>query len=78
MDLLIPLVWLANLTLIGYFLLKLRRDFKLSAKRKAFEEDRKERLRQAREARKVQQHNTVNDTEADSVSPIDASQQNPV
>lgn len=78
MDLLIPLVWLANLTLIGYFLLKLRRDFELSAKRKAFEEDRKERLRQVREARKVQQHNTVNDTEADSVSPIDASQQNPV
>ncbi|MEY3047934.1 MAG: hypothetical protein RL424_1256 [Pseudomonadota bacterium] len=78
MDLLIPFVWLTNLTLIGYFLLKLRRDFELSAKRKAFEEDRKERLRQAREARKVQQHNTVNDTEADSVSPIDASQQNPV
>ena len=78
MDLLIPLVWLANLTLIGYFLLKLRRDFELSAKRKAFEEDRKERLRQVREARKVQQHNPVNDTEADSVSPIDASQQNPV
>jgi hypothetical protein len=78
MDLLIPLVWATNLTLIGYFLLKLRRDFELSAKRKAFEEDRRERRRQAREARKVQQHNTVNDTEADSVSPIDASQQNPV
>ena len=75
MDLLIPLVWLANLTLIGYFLLKLRRDFELSEKRKAFEEDRKERLRQAREARKVQQHNTVNDTGVDA---LDASQQNPV
>ena len=78
MDLLIPLVWAANLTLIGYFLLKLRRDFELSAKRKAFEEDRKERLRQAREARKVQQHNTLSDTTDDSVNPIDASQRNAV
>ena len=78
MDLLIPLVWLTNLTLIGYFLLKLRRDFELSAKRKAFEEDRKERRRQAKEARKMQQHNTVNDTAADSLDSLDASQQNPV
>jgi hypothetical protein len=78
MDLLIPFVWLTNLTLIGYFLLKLRRDFELSAKRKAFEEDRKERRRQARDARKVQQHNTVNDTGVDSLDSLDASQQNPV
>ncbi|MGA1272970.1 MAG: hypothetical protein ACO3WO_02155 [Burkholderiaceae bacterium] len=78
MDLLIPLVWATNLTLIGYFLLKLRRDFELSAKRKAFEEDRKERLRLARQARKVQQHNTVNDTAVDSLDSLDASQQNPV
>ena len=47
MDLLIPLVWVTNLTLISYFLLKLRRDFELSAKRKAFEEEQKERRRQA-------------------------------
>jgi hypothetical protein len=43
MDLLIPLVWVTNLTLISYFLLKLRRDFELSAKRKAFEEEKEER-----------------------------------
>lgn len=51
MDLLIPLVWATNLTLISYFLLKLRRDFELSAKRKAFEEEQKERRRQAKEAK---------------------------
>ena len=51
MDLLIPLVWATNLTLISYFLLKLRRDFELSAKRKAFEEEQKERHRQAKEAK---------------------------
>ena len=78
MDLLIPLVWLTNLTLISYFLLKLRRDFELSAKRKAFEEDRKERRRQAKEARKVQQGNTFNDTAVDPIDSLDASQQNPV
>jgi len=51
MDLLIPLVWATNLTLISYFLLKLRRDFELSAKRKAFEEEQKERRRRAKEAK---------------------------
>jgi len=51
MDLLIPLVWATNLTLISYFLLKLRRDFELSANRKAFEEEQKERRRQAKEAK---------------------------
>ena len=49
MNWLIPLVWLANLALLGFFLLKLRRDFELSAKRKAFEEDQKERRKQAPE-----------------------------
>lgn len=78
MDLFIPLVWLTNLTLISYFLLKLRRDFELSAKRKAFEEDRKERRRQAKEARKVQQGNTFNDTAVDPIDSLDVSQQNPV
>jgi hypothetical protein len=78
MNWLIPLVWLANLALLSYFLLKLRRDFELSAKRKAFEEDRKERHRQAKEARKVQQRNTFNDTAVDPIDSLHASQQNPV
>ena len=51
MNWLIPFFWLANLALLSLFLSKLRRDFELSAKRKAFEEDKKERRRQAKEAR---------------------------
>ena len=51
MNWLIPFFWLANLALLSVVLFKLRRDFELSAKRKAFEEDKKERHRQAKEAK---------------------------
>jgi hypothetical protein len=72
MNWLIPFFWLANLALLSFFLLKLRRDFELSSKRKAFEEDKKERRRQAKEARIRAQQQQEDSMQ---VSPVTSSEQ---
>ena len=72
MSWLIPFFWLANLALLSFFLLKLRRDFELSAKRKAFEEDKKERHRQAKEAKITAQQQQEDSMQ---VSPVASSEQ---
>ena len=72
MNWLIPFFWLANLALLSLFLFKLRRDFELSAKRKAFEEDKKERHRQAKEA-KIRAQQPQEDSMQ--VSPVTSSEQ---
>lgn len=84
MNWLIPTVWIANFALLSFFVLKLRRDFELSGKHKAFEEEEKERRKQVKKARiqeQQQQHeaslHALNESDStDALQPNDPATEN--